>query len=888
MMKITHSGFEAFKKGTFGNAGANLFVDATGAVRRIADQDLTGNGQFDIIFSNSHGYIERGPTSIFTKQDGAWVEKQLPHDSCWKTKAVDVDGDGYLDLVIANGENGVTSILPSYVYWGGEHGLTGECSQFLTEGAYDAIAIDLTGNGLKDLVFTSAWFDHHYPGYDYKQRVFLQEAPRKFREATQEYPFLCNTVMNVIGADVNNDGYEDVVCIGYKGAKSPYGIGYIFYGGKDGISQEPVTFQTKLASGAWSFDLFGTGKQDLILAGGNELHIYRNHDGRYTETDMKTLEIDPQGIKTQFFDGRMSFDAADIDNDGVLELLIGNCAGLQIRKVNNLDVVWQQIDGFFCSGIKAHDFDGNGKMDIVATYYMTRKSYDTDSFLFKNVNDCYSFENVTRFETHGAVNVDVADLDNDGEVELIVCNTMYGPSQCDPEFPCFCYCGSEDLIYHEENCRIYPVDSGAYSYSAADVDNDGYPELALTSWDCFRVFQGAAGGPDPENFKEVYAPSRGITGGIIFADLNHDGYLDMIASTYGTDETNIFWGSPNGFTQENRTDLPTRMEKAQALVLADIDNDGYLDLIYGTKGGNLEVMFGSEDGFDTEREPLSVAVKNANGAAIIGCTVADINHDGKLEIVITSAGHYTKRKSYLNILFDPDNGYPLEKQVSFETGGTTGYLTLADLRKTGNLDLVLPFYSTSDSRVLPLRIFYNDGNGNFDFEHPLKITCESSIAAMTVDLDRNGYPDLLVCCHRNDLGHMVESLLYHNGPDGLDLEHPQKLLGYGPHDFTRTTILNTFDRSESEYYQSVPVDVEGSKLTLSWEATQPNNTKLNMRVRFAENAQKLDDANWSEIVEKGATLEIPQGAKVMQYQAEFFAPNACGSPRLTKVEIQSI
>ena len=52
-MGIVHEGFEAFRKGTLGCSGANLFVDAKGVVRRIAEQDLDGDGCFDIIFPNT-------------------------------------------------------------------------------------------------------------------------------------------------------------------------------------------------------------------------------------------------------------------------------------------------------------------------------------------------------------------------------------------------------------------------------------------------------------------------------------------------------------------------------------------------------------------------------------------------------------------------------------------------------------------------------------------------------------------------------------------------------------------------------------------------------------------------------------------------------------------
>ena len=35
------------------------------------------------------------------------------------SRIVDVDADGYPDLIVVNGENGVTSEINSYVYWGG-------------------------------------------------------------------------------------------------------------------------------------------------------------------------------------------------------------------------------------------------------------------------------------------------------------------------------------------------------------------------------------------------------------------------------------------------------------------------------------------------------------------------------------------------------------------------------------------------------------------------------------------------------------------------------------------------------------------------------------------------------------------------------------------------
>ncbi len=67
-MHIEHKGFERFSKGSFGNGGDNLFVDAKGVIRRITDNDLNGDGIYDLVLPNSHGYIERGPVFVYSNK----------------------------------------------------------------------------------------------------------------------------------------------------------------------------------------------------------------------------------------------------------------------------------------------------------------------------------------------------------------------------------------------------------------------------------------------------------------------------------------------------------------------------------------------------------------------------------------------------------------------------------------------------------------------------------------------------------------------------------------------------------------------------------------------------------------------------------------------------
>ena len=222
----------------------------------------------------------------------------------------------------------------------------------------------------------------------------------------------------------------------------------------------------------------------------------------------------------------------------------------------------------------------------------------------------------------------------------------------------------------------------------------------------------------------------------------------------------------------------------------------------------------------------------------------------------------------------------------FETGGTVGFPDLADVDRNGNLDLLVPFYSTHETRELPARIFSGDGNGEFDWDDPLQIDCLASIAFCPTDLTGNGYPDLFICCHRNDLGHMVDSKLIMNGPGGLDVANTQGILGYGPHCFTNRNQGNSLDRSDTEYYTS-PVFTCERPVQLAWDAETPLKTSLSFRVRFGSTKADTLESEWSEwLTQPHCTMSAPGGAECMQYQVAFHAPGLVNSPRLTAVVIE--
>ena len=665
-------------------------------------------------------------------------------------------------------------------------------------------------------------------------------------------------------------------------------------GSGDGFdTKNPLRLPTHYALKVLAADLNGDGFKELVISGGDEVRIYWNEEGLF-RPDRRTV-LDVKGIDSQFSAGALPMDVADVDGDGLPELVIGTVNGVEIRKADRLDHAWKTLPCAHCMGVKAADVRGTGRLDVIASHYYSETSYDAESLVFWNGENGHRPDDVTALETHGPMGCTAGDLDNDGVMEIIFCNTMQGPSQYHPAFPVFAYFGTPDHRYGPESRRDYPVTYGSNAYAVADVDNDGYVELILTTEGSLRIFKGTSDGPDPSDYRDLMHTEGKLVlvGGVLVADVNRDGWLDLVMTpyVYGNSEEELersaflYYGGPDGYSNDRRLSLPAYLRMAKAIEITDINHDGFVDFLYGSEEGHIGVYFGGPDGFSRERVGR-IDLKAYHGASIQSITAADIDGDGRPELIVSTAGHYTRRPSHLFVLRDAEKGYPREMQTMFETGGTVGFPDLADVNGNGNLDLLVPFYSTHETRELPARIFRGDGKGEFDWENPLQIDCLASIAFCPVDLTGNGYPDLFICCHRNDLGHRVESKLILNGPNGLDIENTQGILGYGPHSFTCRNQGNSLDRSDREYYTS-PVFACRQPRRLAWEAETPLKTSLSFRVRFGSSEAGVAGSEWGAwLTQNGSRIQAPRGTEHMQYEVAFRAPGLVNSPRLTAVRIE--
>lgn len=893
-----HRGFEDFSRGRFGSGGDNLYVNAKGIIETIHRTDVNDDGFVDIILPNSHGYVERGPTWIYTRAEGEgrrWPRQELRNDSGWMSRVVDLDGDGYLDLIVVNAENGVTSELDSYVYWGGPNGLTGERTELPTAGAYDVAAWDLTGNGLPDLILPSAWVDHHNPGWPRLVSIYEQVEPRRFVDDSERYGLIGVAAVSVACEDLNGDGRPELVVCNYR-KDYEYDTESFLYWGTDGgfDSASPLLLPTHYAMQVILGDLNGDGWKEIVFAGGNRIYIYWNEAGSFSPENLTIIEA--EGNSTMFCVGAIRVEIADVDSDGRNELLIASLEGVEIRTQDDWRAVKQILPMKYCTSVEAADLDGDGHPEIITSRYHDGFFYESESAVFWNGPEGFSSERVTWLPTKGAMGCTAGDLDGDGRPEIIYNNTMGGWSQFNPNLPIYIYLGNEKNEFGADRRLELPTGGGTNTYALADLDLDGYPDLVFVSPVGLRIFHGGPDSLRSDRFVEL--PDRGqFFHYVLVADFNRDGWLDLLAVAYTYDDkpetmaqsSVIFYGSAEGYSPERSAVVPTCCYGNA--FLADVNKDGWLDIIYVDWRGCLTMYLGGPDGFSLDRvERISLGLGEVT-CPCVNC--ADLNGDGWLDLIVAVMGHYRRTESGFFILHGGSDGYSPERMEFHPTEASSVRISVADVNKDGNLDLLVPAYSTQFTRELPAHIYWGDGK-TFDFEHPFVIPCDASCAFMAVDISGNGYLDVLAVCHRNDLGHQVDSPLFWNGPEGLSLDKVTRLPGLGPHLASPRDFGNLYTREPVEYYVSPAYFAQGMVPTrLCWEAETPGKTRLKLQLRCAEREEDLELSPWRGPNGEGSFYEesglditgMGEGGQWIQYRAAFVSPDGCQSPRLSEVRV---
>jgi len=173
------------------------------------------------------------------------------------------------------------------------------------------------------------------------------------------------------------------------------------------------------------------------------------------------------------------------------------------------------------------------------------------------------------------------------------------------------------------------------SIAIADFDGDGFQDIANTSWNTNEVFWWKNVGTNPVSL-EKYTICDSLTSAsfIVHTDIDNDNDIDLIVSGWGNNSINIFFNDGSDPIVWNIMTIEDSFNWAHEIRVADIDNDGYTDIIGASTNLNEVAWWKNPGVFDTG--DWSKYIIENQCKAVRTVYPGDIDNDGRLDLVTAS------------------------------------------------------------------------------------------------------------------------------------------------------------------------------------------------------------------------------------------------------------
>jgi hypothetical protein len=260
--------------------------------------------------------------------------------------------------------------------------------------------------------------------------------------------------------------------------------------------------------------------------------------------------------------------------------------------------------------------------------------------------------------------------------------------------------------------------------STADLDRDGDLDILSATFDGTGTIAWYENNGNQNFTQHVITTSAYDATSVIAADINGDGYLDVVVASLG--DNLIEWFENNGHQQFAQHIITTSALLASSLFVADIDGDGDPDIVAASKGDNQISWYENLGSQGFTKHVVTTAV-----SAPCSVFAADMNGDGKLDIVAASFSN-NSISWYQN-----DGNQHFTKQTITTTAGGVRGMFVADLNGDGYQDVIAScLYDNT------ITWYQNDGHGGFT-RHLISSTALNPSAVYAADLDGDGDLDVV-------------------------------------------------------------------------------------------------------------------------------------------------
>ena len=727
----------------------------------VAIGDINGDTLADIYFSANMGpnklYLNKGNFKFEDISKEAGVEGT----KAWSTGVTmaDVNSDGHLDIYVCNsgdvnGDNKTNELFIN----DGTGKFTEEAATYgLDDNGYSthAVFFDFDKDGDLDMYLLNNSYQAigSFNLRDNKRNVRDTEGGDKlfrndkntFTDISEEagiYGSVIGFGLGITVGDINDDHWPDIYV-----SNDFFERDYIYINNQDGTFSEDLedrmTSISAASMGADMADINNDGRPDIfvteMLPGTDERlktkttfddwdrYKYNFANGYYHQYNRNMLQMGEADHSFTETGRQMGVHAtdwswgaliADFDNDGWKDLFIAN--GI------HQDLTDQDFLNYIADG----DVMKSMIQDSVVNYEKLLASIPSNkikNYLFHNKQG-RSFENLaenwgldTPSHSNGSA---YGDLDNDGDLDLIVNNVNMAP-----------------FIYRNDG---EPQNWIQFKLIGRNKNTQAInSKIEVTTADGTQYFE--------------FMPQKGFQSSmdyVIHVGLGENTSVDMVK---------VFW--PNG-KWDNNTFRDLEINKRYILKQEDADIEvfgpdkkpNYL-LKNVTQDFNLSYTHVENKYVDFDRERLLYHMKSTPGPAI---AVADFNNDGQDDIVFGGASNQSTE------LWIQKNGkFSLKSNEAFDSTSKSEVQDLLpyDIDSDGDLDLIsihggIEF--TRESSALKDKIFLNDGRGNFSIGNiPLpNLGYKSNKAIALGDFNKDQIDDIFV-------GEGLKPFLYGVPGDGM-------------------------------------------------------------------------------------------------------------------------
>ena len=649
--------------------------------------DINGDGRPDLVTTDARV----GSYAIvvyLANADGTYgdaVVTPLPGNP-YKLQVADIDGDG-LDDAIAY----VTTVNQFQVHSGSASGaLINATAPTGISNLYDFQVLDLDGDGWLDLVTVVASTDRVIVNYGQEP---VGEPAVRFEAAV--VMVIGDEPQQFFAVDLDDDNDLDLAVRDSRGRA----VSVLRNDGARTFVHTLVSMPASSLTDLVVTDVDGDGKLDLAGAAGAVTTVAFGLGDATFEA----------GVTTDFGLGRQSDCVADLDGDGLAEVVMFHSSG-------GVHIGWG-LGRSFRSGVgttytaprfRVADIDHDGIQDYVValssssnTSIIIHASSSADPWLPATVANIAS----------GSTDFDIADFNGDGEPDFAVALSndrsvailpWLAPALYDNNLTTSLDAiprtitvanldgdGDQDLIVTLSDATGFALTndgSGVFTRSApvhvpqgvtgvraTDLDDDGRLDLLVASVDGGGLLFGDGAFVEPTFLRRDNA----FFTNVIAADLNADDAPDVVA----IDGANVYTllGDPTAGLRE--APVLTFTKQVTAVAAADLDDDGADDLLTAFFDGTLSVHRGNGDGTFTTSHSLPVLpiMPYSNRSTL---AVTDIDGDGRLDALVPS-----ENSNKVGVALDI-GGTPTTDLVS--VNGNALDIAVADFNRDGAVDAIVP------------------------------------------------------------------------------------------------------------------------------------------------------------------------------------------------------